>query len=263
MENSTKVWAFQILSSILLCLIGFSIAERSGLLLCFFISVLFNIILYFFGRDQVLNLLQAKQIRGQDPDKILITTDHWSRLAGIPTPDVFFVESDRAFIFSLQHAFDPGVICISKGTLDALSSRELEAMIAHQVCHLRRLGGFWVIIGSSLANAFLGFGYYVDQILPKKFRIISNLMQPLAWAWLRITHPSSTFYSIDDFAANLLHERQSLAEAIWKLYGASLTKPSPAPLCTAHLFAVAPAARGWTHPQIEERMRRLIGYFPI
>ncbi|RZJ24374.1 MAG: heat-shock protein, partial [Flavobacterium sp.] len=69
-------------------------------------------------------------------------------------------------------------------------------------------------------------------------------------------------------AAELLHDRFRLAEVLWKLEGLAQTQPMKAPPCSSHLFIVNPEGYNQrlflkSHPSIQVRLQKLMGYYPI
>ena len=69
-------------------------------------------------------------------------------------------------------------------------------------------------------------------------------------------------------AAELIHDRFRLAEVLWRLEGLAQTQPLHPPPCSSHLFIVNPEGYRQkllfkSHPSIEVRLQKLMGYYPI
>jgi heat shock protein HtpX len=276
LTGSTKVWLFLLFITLMLLILGYQLGGRLGLFLGFVVSIVFHSLIFFFGDSQLLGFLGAKQVHGADPWGLQEQLKKYALLLQIPTPSLYIVDSDAAYAFSLGHNWQKGSLCLSTGLLKRLKPKELEAVIAHQACHIQRLDTFGFGVAHVVAFALVGLGRILDQlwiirIVSKKQaqKIFSNLTSPIAWFILKLAVSDKVYFQNDDMAAALLHDRKSLAEALWKVEGLSQTQPLQLPPCSSHFFIVNPLGlteKNWfllAHPKIETRIRRLVGYFPI
>ncbi|MFN7453315.1 MAG: M48 family metalloprotease [Pseudobdellovibrionaceae bacterium] len=268
MKNTTKVWIFLFIVSLAHLFIGYQVGDRAGLLLGFFLAVLFNLSVFFFGEVHLLKFTGARQLKGQDPWNLIERIEKFSEHMGITAPDVYVMTSASATAFSLGQPWRKSAICLSTAALEKLNDKELEALLAHQVCHIQRQDTFAFGVTSTIANSFVGLGRWMDFAIPR-LKVFSSLLSPLAWLVIRTTVSEKNYFENDDLAASFLHDRKTLAETLWKLENATKAKPLKLPPCTAHLFVVNPLGqeeKNWfflTHPPLEKRIKRLIGYFPL
>jgi len=265
--------------TMVMLIIGYKLADRLGLFLGLISAIAFHTLIYFYGDSQLLKYFKARHVRGNDPwglQKILRT--HALHLQ-IPKPALYIIDSNTAIAFSLGHNWQRGAICVSTGLLKNLREKEVEAVLAHQICHIHRLNTFGFGVAHVVAFAIVGLGKILDYFWIFKLfkqakwarlhRPFSNLFSPLAWFILKIAVSDKVYFQNDDMAAALLHDRKALAEALWKLEGLSQTHPLTIPPCSSHFFIVNPTGlteKNWfllAHPKIDTRIRRLIGYFPI
>jgi heat shock protein HtpX len=127
-----------------------------------------------------------------------------------------------------------------------------------------------------LANLSIAAGQILDHLWPVNIfkrqiaqRPFSNLLSPLAWTILRIAVRDKLYFQNDDLAVILIDDRRILAETLWKLEGLAMAEPLKIPACTSHFFIVNPQGlqeKNWfllTHPKIDIRVKRLIGYYPL
>ena len=239
-------------------------------------AVTLNILIFYYGSSHLLEKFRAKKLEGQDAWGLLQMAAKYSRLSGIPCPAVYLAPSEKVFSFSLGHSWDLGAICLSQGVLDKLTPAEIEAVLAHQVCHIRRLDTFAFGVSSTLAHSFVGLASVLDQAWPLnwfqkglKHKPFLTLISPISWVLIRFAVSNGNFYENDDLAASLLPDRKHLANALWKMESYSHTKPLEILPCTNHLFMVNPEGlkeSNWfylLHPAIEDRIRRLVGTFPL
>ena len=81
--------------------------------------------------------------------------------------------------------------------------------------------------------------------------------------------PNRVYYEADALAARLVQDPKDIAQVLWKLESYTATQPMQVPHDMAHLFVVNPLPKeDWYsrlgyQPNFEQRIRKLIGYFPI
>lgn len=275
MRNTTKVWLFIVLLSLAQLFLGYKLADRLGLFLGFLSAVGLNIVVFFFGESQLLKKLKASRWQGQDPWGLNERLKRIAHRAGTKAPHLYVFENETPAAFAVGHTWRSGSICLSSGLLKTFTEAELEATLAHQLCHIQRLDTFAFGVSSTLANSFIGIAQYLDQIWPFKFqnsftrRPFLNLLSPISWFIIRLSVGHKNYFENDELAATLLPDRKALAQALWKLDSYSETGPMTIPPCTSHLFIVNPEGKkekNWfliTHPKVELRIKKLIGYYPL
>ncbi|RYZ79419.1 MAG: hypothetical protein EOP06_27230, partial [Proteobacteria bacterium] len=141
-SNSTKVWTFILISSLVLLMIGYEIGERLGLLIGFLIAVGLNFFVFFYGESQILKSLQAEEVRGQDPWGLGPMTDNLCNLSGTSPPRIFVFPSSHQTAFCLTQLWKRGCLVLSSGLLQKFSKEDLEAVIAYQIATLGRMDTF-------------------------------------------------------------------------------------------------------------------------
>lgn len=264
--NLTKVWTFIIVTGLLFLVIGYQLGDRLGLLIGFFAAVALNILIFFFGDDRMLNLLQAKELRGQDGYGLLEKVRHFSNRLHMRTPRVFVFPSKVATTFCIGHSWRNGTVVFSTALLDKFSGDELNAIISHQLCRIESWDTFGYSVSSTLANTVVGFGEWLDRFLP--FELFKPTLSPIGWLIIKLIVRERALYENDLRAASLVDNRFALGKALWKLDGFAQVDPLTIPPCTSHLFIVNPegfAQRNIflkSHPPMEKRLNKLMGYFP-
>lgn len=275
--NSTKVWIFILLSSLVLLLAGYELGERLGLLIGFLIAVALNFFVFFFGDSQILRSLQAQELKGQDPWGLLDLVQEYADHVGLVTPHVYLFPANSETAFCVNHTWRKGSLAFSTALLKNLSKEDLEAVVAYQVSALKKMDSFLFGMTSTLANAVIGAGRLLDHFWPpnylltaeQKQRPFLKLIAPLSWGLIKLSATHRIFYENDLLAAELIHDRFRLAEILWRLEGLAQTQPLKTPPCSSHLFIVNPEGDTQnylflkSHPTIQMRLQKLMGYYPI
>lgn len=276
-NSGTKVWILTMSIALSFLILGYEFAGRLGLFLGLLFAVGFHLLVFFYGDSKLLQFLNAHQLKGQDADGITELVKKYCQQINLDMPEIYLVKTSTATAFASGSSLKGACIGLSENLLKFLSREELEAVIAHQVSHLHRLQGFGFNAAHTLAFSVVGLGNLLDSlVLPKvvfklpQFRIFSILLSPFAWLILKVAVTDRVYFESDDMAVSLVRDRKPLAEALWKLENLSQVDPLlELPPCSSHFFIVNPRGlkeKNWfllTHPKIDIRVKRLIGYFPI
>lgn len=269
LTNSTKVWIFIVTSSLALLVIGYQLGERLGLLIGFGLAILLNFLVFSYGENRVLAKLNARPLKGQDAWGLIDTVERLSEKLDMPAPAIYITPHVSVSALCVGHSWKKSSLCFTTGLAKKLNPQELEAVVAHQLCHIRRLDSFAFGVTSTLANSVVGVGQFLDSFLPKRLRIFMTLLSPLGWLIIKSVVGQKTFFENDLMASELIEDRRLLGEVLWRLEGLAETQPLNVPPCTSHLFIVNPEGFEQknlflrSHPTIEERLQKLMGYYPI
>jgi heat shock protein HtpX len=148
---------------------------------------------------------------------------------------------------------------VSSGLLGALSSEELEAVLAHELAHVRRRDvltqTFAVVLATTLLELTRVGGWLSRALLA--------VLAPVASAFTHLLLSEKRELAADAAAA-ALGDPHDLADALLRLDRASDLVSFESSVATEPLYTVSPfdhterVARMFvTHPPVEERVRRL------
>jgi heat shock protein HtpX len=270
---SLKVWIFLMTLALAHLFIGYKLNGRFGLWVGFLMAATLVLLVYFFAEPPLLERFKARKLEGQDSWNLQEMAARYSRIVGVVKPDLYLMENSTPIAFSMGNQ---PVVCLSTELLKKLTPMEIEAVMAHQICNLRRLESFSFSVSHVLANSLVGlatvidFGWPGNWIRRQKWqRPFLTLLAPIAGLILRMAHSDRSYFETDDLAASIIPDRQALAQALWKLESYCQTRPLDIPPCTTHLFIVNPEGlkeSNWffvTHPKLESRLKRLVGTYPL
>jgi heat shock protein HtpX len=260
-SSSMKVWLFLAILSLAHLFIGYQLGGRLGLFIGLLLAVVFNFLLFTYTDNRLLNFFNAEEILGRDSWKLLDRAKIFARNAGMEKPKIFVAEHPTPFAFSLAHLGRNGSVCLSSSLLNKLDDIEVSAVLAHQICKISTLQSLSSGAASSVANAFLGLAYTLDQFPPIRLaKPFTRMISPVAWLLIRAFMPERKFHENDDQASSMVEDRYPLANALWKIESYCETMPFQTLPCTEHLFIVSPKG---SHRLTESRIRRLAGTFPL
>lgn len=134
-------------------LIGYAL-DNPGLLPAAFIFSLFSTGLsYFWGDQIVLTLNQAKPAKRNEFFDFYTVTENLSLAAGIPVPKIYVINSDAPNAFASGRDPAHAVICTTTGLLQKLNRTELEAVVAHEISHIKNFDTRLMTIVSILVGS--------------------------------------------------------------------------------------------------------------
>ena len=152
--------------------------------------------------------------------------------------------------------------------------------MAYQVACIRNMNTLAFAVGSFL----ISLGLFVTESLDTFLRILivekkssqsvasqafTRLASPLMGFLLRLSIRPSFYKDADSLATQFLSDPKTVSQVLWKLDSYSKTQPLQVPLSTAHIFMVSPLTQvRWSRwyaaqPPTPDRIKRLVGYYPI
>lgn len=271
LSPSTQVWLFLIIVSLAALIVGYQAGGRLGLFAGLVAAVFLHVFIFIFGDSRLMRTIHATPVKGQDPWDLNEKLSAISLRLGLNTPNLSLVDSESALAFSVGQPWKRGHVVLSTGLLQKLSSAEIDAVLAHQLGHLHHMDSFRFGAVTGSARLVLGLAHFLDFLwipnfwLKQKQEPFLAALSPLAWLILRFSVNDKSYFMNDDLAVRLVRDKKTYAEALWKLDGLARSRPFQLPPCTSHYFIVNPQNKmsrsRWleSHPNVETRIRRLIG----
>ena len=234
---------------------------------------------YFLSDKMIMWSTGAKEVNRAEEPELFAMVERVAMKAGMPMPKVAVIDSMVPNAFATGRNPKNALVAVTVGIRQRLSDRELEAVMAHEIAHVRNrdmrvlaVANFLVTVTSFLMTMlfwnmlFGGFGrrqqgggmmlVYLVTIL------VYFLGQLLVLALTRYRE-----YGADHSGAEISGDPGALANALEKISGSMARIPDEdlRKLQTASAFMIIPAAlKGEsamnlfsTHPPVEDRVRRL------
>jgi heat shock protein HtpX len=240
-------------------------------------AAVMNLGAYFFSDRMVLRMSGAKEIGPEEAPDLHAIVEELALRARIPKPRVCIMEEDQPNAFATGRNPKHGVVAVTRGLTQLLDRRELRAVLAHEIGHIRNRD----ILVSSIAAMFAAaIGYLAQSLMFSGLLggrsddseeggsplggLLVMLVAPIAATLVQLGISRAREYMADEAGAELSGEPESLASALQKLqHYAGVIPAEPVP-ATASLYIVNPLSAGGrvaglfsTHPSTEERVERL------
>lgn len=256
----------------LLVWIGGMYGGQSGMLLALVIGLAMNGISYFFSDKIVLASYGARIVTQAEAPELYAIVANLAQRAGLPTPRIAVISDDTPNAFATGRDPEHAVVAVTEGIMRILSRPELEAVIGHELGHVKHRD---ILIGSLaavLAQAIMFLSRMAMWFSPRDDEGRSNplagiaimILGPLAAILLQMALSRSREYLADDYSAHLTGRPDMLASALERLHASNQQAPMQAAQpATAHMMIVNPLSGGGlmslfsTHPPMAARVERL------
>ena len=279
--NNFKTFVLVAALTGLLVAIGYLIGGASGLIVFALIAVVFNFVMFWFSGKIALKMSKAVPVSEQEAPELHRMIAGLAARAGVPKPAVYMTPAEQPNAFATGRSPKHAAIAVTHGIMQALSPRELEGVLAHEMSHIKNHDILIASIAAMVAGAIsaianflqfsLLFGGDDDNPLGIVGTLATIILAPIAAAIIQMAISRQREYVADATGAQLLGDPNPLADALETLQRGAEAIPMKVNPSAAPLFIVNPLAanarggrggRGMgqlfsTHPPMEERIARL------
>jgi heat shock protein HtpX len=227
---------------------------------------------YFFSDKIVLKMYRARIVGADEAPRLYAGVERLARKAGLPMPRVAILPSEQPNAFATGRGPKHAVVAATEGIMRILDDDELEAVMAHELAHVRHRDILISSVAATLAGAimvlarfglFFGGGNRDRGPGGGALAILVVILAPIAAMIVQAAISRSREYAADAGGAEISGKPRALASALQKLEAAAQRVPMAGNPATAHMFIVNPFRGGGltglfrSHPPTEERVARL------
>jgi heat shock protein HtpX len=252
--------------------IGGVLGGREGLVLGFVVAMVMNLGSYWFSDKIALAQAGAQPVERSQAPQLYEIVENLSRRAGIPVPHIYITPSEAPNAFATGRDPEHSAVAVTQGILRILNWQELEAVLAHEMAHVRNRDILITSMASVMASVITmiahwgmwGFGGRDrDRGFNPIFALLLMVLAPLAATLINLAISRSREYQADASGAEICGNPEALASALAKLDEGSRMIPMGVNAAMGNMFTVHPDTGNWftslmsTHPPIPERINRL------
>lgn len=250
---------------------------NSLLFLALGISIFTSGASYFWGDKIVLTLNRAIPATRKDYFDFYTVTENLSMANETPVPKIYVIESQAMNAFASGRDPQHAIICATTGLLNKLNRTELEAVVAHELSHIKNydirlmmivsilIGTLSILINTGTRTRLFSRDNDNDNNIGAVVAIIGFLLMifaPLIAQLIQLAISRRREYLADSSAVKLTRQPQGLIDALNKI-SQDTNKLETASTATASLYISNPfkgnklASLFSTHPPIEDRIKAL------
>jgi heat shock protein HtpX len=273
---TSRIWMTMFLL-FLVYLAFIAVLSILGLPLPFLIVVVFVMafIQYYFSDRLVLMTTRARILQPEEYPELQRMVEKCAAEAGIPKPRVAIMQSPVPNAFATGRSPSHAVVAVTDSIMRLLSPRELEAVIAHEISHVRNrdvlaltIASFMAMVAAIIMQNFL-FASLFGRRDSGNAWIIAGLVAVVVYFVAQLLIRALSRYrefAADRGSAYITGSPRDLMSALQKISGRMEAVPPQykASVETANAFFIIPALSGRmllelfsTHPPLEKRIAAL------
>jgi heat shock protein HtpX len=255
--------------------VGYFIGGTSGMLIALVFAAGMNLFSYWNSDKLVLSMQQAREVSPRNAPELFEMVEQLSRNAGIPMPKVYVIDTDQPNAFATGRNPENAAVAVSRGLLHNLERREVAAVIAHELAHIRSRDTLTMTITATLAGAvsmlaqfglFFGGGNSRNNPLGAVGTLLMIFLAPLAAMMVQMAVSRTREYQADKDGAEIARDPLGLASALAKisqLARRTINVQAERNPAMAHMYIFNPLSGQRmdnlfsTHPDVNNRIAQL------
>ncbi|MBX6334805.1 M48 family metallopeptidase [Candidatus Saccharibacteria bacterium] len=277
--NKRKTWLIIAIFIAIIGALGWIVSNIYGnpsfLYLAFIVGGVYALIQYFLAAKIATAMNGAREVTKKEEPRLYRIVENLAISTGMPMPKVYVIEDPALNAFATGRDPKHAVVAATRGLLNVMDDDELEAVMAHEMGHVKNYDIRVMMIVFGLVSAI---GFIADIIMHMFWfnnndnrpshplfivlGILAAILAPIVATLVQLAVSRRREYLADSTGALITRYPEGLARALEKIrdHGSATMRQNTA---TAHLFFANPlkgqslAKLFSTHPPIEDRIKRL------
>ncbi|MBP9986041.1 M48 family metalloprotease [Candidatus Saccharibacteria bacterium] len=239
------------------------------------IGAIYALFQYFAASKLAVAMTGAVEIQKKDNPRLFRIIENLAITMGMPMPKVYIINDQAPNAFATGRSPEHAIVGVTTGLLEIMDDNELEAVMAHEMGHVKNYDirvstiafGLVSLIGfiADIAIRMLIWGDNRNNntnpfVMVIGFAVI--LLSPLIASMTQLAISRQREFLADATSVMTTRHPDGMTSALAKLgqYGKPMEKQNTS---TANLFLVNPLKKGFfsrmfsTHPNIKDRINRI------
>ncbi|HSR01266.1 MAG TPA: zinc metalloprotease HtpX [Methylophilaceae bacterium] len=275
--NWIKTFVLMAAITALFASLGAAFGGYSGMMIALVFAGAMNVYAYWFSDKAVLKMYHAQEVTADNQQfrgyyqmvKLLAEN------ADLPMPKVYLINEPQPNAFATGRNPEHAAVAATTGIMQILNERELRGVMAHELAHVKHRDTLISTISATVAGAisaiaqfgmFFGGGQGENRPNPV-IGLLMLFLAPMAAGLIQMAISRAREYEADRGGAEICKDPKALASALEKIHNYAHQIPNQTAEMhpeTGQMMIINPLSgkdlKGLfsTHPQTEERVRRLL-----
>ena len=258
------------------CIFAYFLGDWSISIWVLGVAIVYAVIQYFAASSLAVAMTGAREITKKDNRRLYNTVENLAITAGLPMPKVYIIDDPAPNAFATGRDPKHALVAATTGLLDIMDDKELKAVMAHELSHVKNYDirvslitfGLVCVIGFiadlGVRMAFYGNRSSSEERSPVGALIILlvSIFAPIAASLAQLAVSREREFLADASSVNLTRYPEGMVAALKKLdaHTRPMKHQNPA---TEALYINNPMRKGFignlfsTHPPIEKRIERI------
>ena len=289
-SNKRKTWILLIVFFLLLAIVGYAVGFLFmnsgiwGVTVAMIIGFIYALTMIFQSTEIVMSMNGAREVDRNEEPVLYHVVEDMAMVAQIPMPRVYVIDDPGLNAFATGSNPQNAAVAATSGLLEIMNREELEAVIGHEVSHIRNLDiristiavalASAITLLSSMAGRMMWWGGASRsrrsndrdggglEIILLVLSLLAIVLAPLAATLVQLAISRQREFLADASSVELTRNPQGMINALLKLEN-SQPMTHHVDDASSALYINDPQKRGflkklfYTHPPISERIERL------
>ena len=289
-SNKRKTWVLLIVFFLLLAIVGYAVGYLfmnsgfGGVTIAMILGFIYALTMIFQSTEIVMSMNGAREVDRDEEPVLYHVVEDMAMVAQIPMPRVYVIDDPGLNAFATGSNPQNAAVAATSGLLEIMNREELEAVIGHEVSHIRNLDiristiavalASAITLLSSMAGRMMWWGGASRsrrnsdrdsgglEVILLVISLLAIVLAPLAATLVQLAISRQREFLADASSVELTCNPQGMINALLKLEN-SQPMTHHVDDASSALYINDPQKPGflkklfYTHPPISERIERL------
>ena len=289
-SNKRKTWVLLIVFFLLLAIVGYAVGFLFmnsgiwGVTIAMILGFIYALTMIFQSTEIVMSMNGAREVDRNEEPVLYHVVEDMAMVAQIPMPRVYVIDDAGLNAFATGSNPQNAAVAATSGLLEIMNREELEAVIGHEVSHIRNLDiristiavalASAITLLSSMAGRMMWWGGASRsrrnsdrdsgglEVIMLVISLLAIVLAPLAATLVQLAISRQREFLADASSVELTRNPQGMINALLKLEN-SQPMTHHVDDASSALYINDPQKPGflkklfYTHPPISERIERL------
>ena len=289
-SNKRKTWILLIIFFLLLAIVGYAVGYLfmnsgfGGVTIAMILGFIYVLTMIFQSTEIVMSMNGAREVDRNEEPVLYHVVEDMAMVAQIPMPRVYVIDDPGLNAFATGSNPQNAAVAATSGLLEIMNREELEAVIGHEVSHIRNLDiristiavalASAITLLSSMAGRMMWWGGASRsrrnsdrdsgglEVIMLVISLLAIVLAPLAATLVQLAISRQREFLADASSVELTRNPQGMINALLKLEN-SQPMTHHVDDASSALYINDPQKPGflkklfYTHPPISERIERL------